>query len=35
MNVYYNEKQGMYDKFHVQKIPIIFQEVCFMWDFIN
>jgi len=28
-------KQGMDDKFHVQKIPTVLQKVCSKWDFTN
>ncbi len=30
-----NAKQGMDDKFHVQKIPIVLQEVRSKWGFTN
>ncbi len=33
--MYDNAKQGMDDKFHVQRIFIILQEVYSRWDFTN
>jgi hypothetical protein len=34
-NVYGNAKPGMDDNDSIQIIPIIFEEVCSKWDFIN